>query len=107
MLSRVEHEKTFYNLGASLLQIGSSQYFCSSAFSFCSFSLVSYLMSFPSDRSKAVVYCSSSFFVRLITKTYIYNFDPLTLLLYSKTGVYRGIRDFSYFCSKTQIVGTR
>ena len=32
-----------------------------------------------------------------ITKTYLYNFDPptpLTLLLYSKTGVYRGIHYF-------------
>ena len=26
---------------------------------------------------------------------------PLTRLLYSKTGVYRGIHYFSYFCSKT------
>ena len=37
-----------------------------------------------------------------ITKTYLYNFDSLkTPLLYSKTGVYRGIQYFSYFCSKT------
>ena len=32
---------------------------------------------------------------------------PLTPLLYSKTGVYGGIHYFSYFCSKTYIVGTR
>ena len=37
-----------------------------------------------------------------ITKTYLYNFDPLKIqLLYSKTGVYKGIHYFSYFCSKT------
>ena len=27
-------------------------------------------------------------------------------LLYGKTGVYMGIHYFSYFCSKTEIVGT-
>ena len=27
--------------------------------------------------------------------------------IYSRTGVYRGIQYFSYFCSKTCIVGTR
>ena len=27
--------------------------------------------------------------------------------LYSKTGVYRGIHYFSYFCSKTKTLGTR
>ena len=33
-----------------------------------------------------------------ITKTRLYNFDPLKpRLLYSKTGVYRGIHYFSYF----------
>ena len=32
-----------------------------------------------------------------ITQTCLYNFDPL---LCSKTGVYRGIHYFSYFCSK-------
>ena len=31
---------------------------------------------------------------------------PYTQLLYSKNGVYRGII-FSYFCSKTLIMGTR
>ena len=31
---------------------------------------------------------------------------PSTPLLYSKTGVCRGIQYFSYFCSKTLIVGT-
>ena len=37
-----------------------------------------------------------------ITKTYLYNFyPPYTLLLCSKTGVYRGIHCFSYFWSKT------
>ena len=36
-----------------------------------------------------------------VTKT------PYTPLVYSKTGVYRGYTLFSYFCSKTQIVGTR
>ena len=30
-----------------------------------------------------------------------------TPLVYSKTGVYRGYTLFSYFCSKTLIVGTR
>ena len=32
---------------------------------------------------------------------------PYTPLLYSKTGVYRGIQYFFYFCFKTYIVGTR
>ena len=32
---------------------------------------------------------------------------PSTPLLYSKTGVYRGIHYFSYFCSKTYVIGTR
>ena len=32
---------------------------------------------------------------------------PYTPLLYSKTGVYRGIHYFLIFCSKTYIVGTR
>ena len=41
-----------------------------------------------------------------ITKTYLYNFDPLKPNLYSITGVYRGIQYFSYFCSKSKIVGT-
>ena len=36
-----------------------------------------------------------------ITKTSLYNFDPPFIpLLYYKTGVYRGIHYFSYFCSK-------
>ena len=36
-----------------------------------------------------------------LTKTCLYNFDPAeTPLLYSKTGFYRGILFFSYFCSK-------
>ena len=46
---------------------------------------------------------------RLITiaKTCLYKFDPLkTPPLTSKTGVYRGIHYFSYFGSKTSIVGT-
>ena len=38
-----------------------------------------------------------------ITKTRLYNFDPLTPLLYSKTAVYY----FSYFAKKKKIVGTR
>ena len=39
-----------------------------------------------------------------ITKTCLYNFDPpWTPLLYSKTGVYRGIHYFSYFCSKHRL----
>ena len=37
--------------------------------------------------------------------TYLYNFDPLKphfiYILYSKTGVFSGIHNFSYFCSKT------
>ena len=37
-----------------------------------------------------------------ITKTCLYNIDPLKPhFLYSKTGVYKGIHYFSYFCSKT------
>ena len=32
---------------------------------------------------------------------------PLNPTFNSKTGVYRGIHYFSYFCSKTYIVGTR
>ena len=37
-----------------------------------------------------------------ITKTCLYNFDPLKPhFLYSKTGVYKGILYFSFFCSKT------
>ena len=32
---------------------------------------------------------------------YYENIPPWTPLLYSKTGVYRGIHNFSYFCSKT------
>ena len=32
---------------------------------------------------------------------------PLNPTFDSKTGVYRGIHYFSYFCSKTQNVGTR
>ena len=39
----------------------------------------------------------------VITKTYLYNFDPLKPLLYSKTGVYRGIHSFSYFCWKHRL----
>ena len=37
-----------------------------------------------------------------IMKTYLYNVDPFKphLYIYSKTGVYRGIYYFSYFCSK-------
>ena len=38
-----------------------------------------------------------------ITKSYLYNFDPLKPHLYSKTGVYRGIHYFSYFCSKHRL----
>ena len=34
-------------------------------------------------------------------ETYLYNYDPLKPHLYSKTGVYRGIHYFPYFCSKT------
>ena len=38
----------------------------------------------------------------IIRKTCLYNINPFkTPLLYSKTGVYRGIYYFSYFCSKT------
>ena len=39
---------------------------------------------------------SSSF----VTKTCLYNFGPLTLLLYSKTGVYRGIRYFFFISAQ-------
>ena len=43
--------------------------------------------------------------VPCITKTSLYNFDPpLTPLLYSKTGVYRGILYFSYFCSAEAVL---
>ena len=43
-----------------------------------------------------------------ITKTYLCNFDPLKPHFYTeKTGVYWGIHYFSYFCTKTYIVGTR
>ena len=38
-----------------------------------------------------------------ITKIRIYNFDTLKPHLYSKTGVYRGIHYFSYFCSKYRV----
>ena len=39
-----------------------------------------------------------------ITKTYLYNFGPLKPhFLYSKSGVYRGIHYFSYFCSKHRL----
>ena len=38
----------------------------------------------------------------VITKTCLYNFGPLKpYFLYSKTGVYKGIHYFSYFCSNT------
>ena len=41
------------------------------------------------------------FFI-FITKTYLYNFDPLNPHFYTvKWGVYRGIHYFSYFCPKT------
>ena len=44
---------------------------------------------------------------RLITKTCLYICDPLKPhFLYSKTGVYRGIHYFPYFCSKTEAVLT-
>ena len=45
---------------------------------------------------------SQETFVVFITKTRLYNFDPIKLLLsYSKTGVYRGIHYFSSsFCSR-------
>ena len=38
--------------------------------------------------------------VPYITKTYLYNFDPLKPLLYSKTWVYRGIHYFFLFLLK-------
>ena len=39
-----------------------------------------------------------------ITKTCLYNFDPLKPHFYiEKTGVYRGIHYFSYFCSKHRL----
>ena len=41
-------------------------------------------------------------FMISITKICLYNFDPLKLL-YRKTGVYRGIHYFSYFCSKHRL----
>ena len=41
------------------------------------------------------------------TKTCLYKYDPLKPHLYSKTGVYKGIDYFSYFCSKTKMMGTR
>ena len=44
-----------------------------------------------------VVFC-------FITKTYLYNFDPLKPHFYiEKTGVYRGVHYFSYFCSKNRL----
>ena len=39
-----------------------------------------------------------------ITKTRLYNFDPLKPHVYSKTGVYRGEHYFSYF-AKNKICG--
>ena len=40
--------------------------------------------------------------ILFIMKTYLYKFDPTQIpLLYSKTGVYRGIHYFSYFAKKT------
>ena len=43
-----------------------------------------------------------------ITTTYLYNFDSLKAeFLNGKTLVYEDIYYFSYFCSKTLIVGTR
>ena len=42
------------------------------------------------------------FYHNFITKTCLYNFDPLKpQFLCSITGVYNGIHYFSYFCSKT------
>ena len=38
-----------------------------------------------------------------ITKTCLYNFDHETPLLYSKTGFYRGLHYFSYFCIKYRL----
>ena len=39
-----------------------------------------------------------------ITKTCLYNFDPLEPHFYiEKTGVYRGIHYFTYFCSKHRL----
>ena len=39
-----------------------------------------------------------------ITKTHLYNYDPLKPHFYiEKTGVYRGIHYFSYFCSKHKL----
>ena len=40
-------------------------------------------------------------FADSITKTYLYNFDPLKPHFYIVKRVYRGIHNFSYFCSKT------
>ena len=42
--------------------------------------------------------------MRYITKTYLYNIDPLKphfYNVYSKIQVYMGIHYFSYFCSET------
>ena len=44
---------------------------------------------------------------QIITKTWLYNFDPLKPFLCSKTGVNRGIHYFPYFCSKTLWVFVR
>ena len=42
--------------------------------------------------------------IYLITKTCLYNFDPLKPHFYIvKLGVYRGIHYFSYFCSKHRL----
>ena len=43
------------------------------------------------------------YFGQPITKTYLYNFDPLKPLVYivKLHGVYRGLHYYFYFCSKT------
>ena len=51
-----------------------------------------------------ILLCVWCFQGQSITKTYLYNFDPVKPhCLYSKTGVHRGIHYFSYFCSKHRL----
>ena len=64
-------------------------------------------------KKKTFLCCDSSFFVCVFFFFFFFFFffssrkhawiilTPLTPLLYCKTGVYRGIHYFSYFCSKT------
>ena len=68
----------------------------------------------PDQPARAFAQADLGFVIRfqnqwiLITETYLHNFDPLKPHFYivklGFTGVYN---IFSYFCSKTKIVGTR